>query len=214
MNDEYNITPFIDWSQHTMLAKKIRDNYDIFIVGNNNKKMSFVGSLLKEEGINVKLTTLPSEINENRKYERHIVIYITDELSDHMSDIDVIRHFYFACPLLIIADTVSDGKIISLLNSGAHNVVLYGSETLELLIGLTCSINISKRIDNLEKQWNIALFQLDNIKLAGHAKSILMKRFKETETEAHSRLQKMSMNRNKPVNEIAKQIIDAETFLG
>ena len=197
-----------------MLAKKIRDNYDIFIIGNNNKKTSYVGNLLSEVFINVTLTTVPFETNRNGKYDRRIVIYITDEISDHISDIKVIKQFYLDCPLLVMADVFSEEKIISLLESGAHNVILYGSETLELLIGLMCSTNISKRIDSLEKQWNIALFQLDNIKLAGHAKSILMKRFKETETEAHSRLQKMSMNRNKPVNEIAKQIIDAETFLG
>ena len=214
MRNEDNTTLYTDWYQHTMLAKKIREKYDIFIVGNNDKKVSYIGSLLREEGINVKLATLPLEINEKRKYERLIVIYIIDDFSDHISDIEVIRQSYLSCPLLIIADIISESKITSLLESGAHNVVLYGSETLELLIGLTCSINISKRIGNLEKQWNIALFQLANIKLAGHAKSILMRRFKETETEAHSRLQKMSMNRNKPVNEIAKQIIDAETFLG
>ena len=197
-----------------MLAKKIRDNYDIFIIGNNNKKTSYVGNLLREVCINVTLTTVPFETNRNGKYDRRIVIYITDEISDHISDIKVIKQFYLDCPLLVMADVFSEEKITSVLESGAHNVILYGSETLELLIGLMCSTNISKRIDSLEKQRNIALFQLDNIKLAGHAKSILMKRFKETETEAHSRLQKMSMNRNKPVNEIAKQIIDAETFLG
>ena len=197
-----------------MLAKKIRDNYDIFIIGNNNKKTSYVGNLLSEVFINVTLTTVPFETNRNGKYDRRIVIYITDEISDHISDIKVIKQFYLDCPLLVMTDVFSEEKITSVLESGAHNVILYGSETLELLIGLMCSTNISKRIDSLEKQWNIALFQLDNIKLAGHAKSILMKRFKETETEAHSRLQKMSMNRNKPVNEIAKQIIDAETFLG
>ena len=197
-----------------MLAKKIRDNYDIFIIGNNNKKTSYVGNLLREVCINVTLTTVPFETNRNGKYDRRIVIYITDEISDHISDIKVIKQFYLDCPLLVMADVFSEEKITSVLESGAHNVILYGSETLELLIGLMCSTNISKRIDSLEKRWNVALFQLDNIKLAGHAKSILMKRFKETETEAHSRLQKMSMNRNKPVNEIAKQIIDAETFLG
>ena len=197
-----------------MLAKKIRDNYDIFIIGNNNKKTSYVGNLLSEVFINVTLTTVPFETNRNGKYDRRIVIYITDEISDHISDIKVIKQFYLDCPLLVMTDVFSEEKITSVLESGAHNVILYGSETLELLIGLMCSTNISKRIDSLEKRWNVALFQLDNIKLAGHAKSILMKRFKETETEAHSRLQKMSMNRNKPVNEIAKQIIDAETFLG
>ena len=55
--------------------------------------------------------------------------------------------------------------------------------------------------------------ELDNIKLIGHAKSILMKRFNENEPSAHSRLQKMSMNKNKSVHIMAKQIIEAEGLL-
>ena len=96
-----------------------------------------------------------------------------------------------------------------------HSYIVYGpllnGATTMMFEGVPSYPDFGRFWEICEK--HKALEKLENMKFIGRAKNILMSRFNETEPEAHTRLQQMSMGRNEPIHEMAKQIVEAELLL-
>jgi len=74
-------------------------------------------------------------------------------------------------------------------------------------VGLTAKNR--KKIKSLEKEIKDLKDSLESRKLIEHAKGILMEKLGLTENEAFRRIQKQSMDKRLPINEVAKSIIIA-----
>ena len=187
--------------------------YNTIFIDRNLARSSIVGDLLGHKGMNVSISSLPVDYKSLNKVKLDLVVYYADINKISLQDVEIISNEFEELPLMVLIDNPTDEIIELLIDRGAHSVVPMGISIDRILAGSICAINISSKMHSLKLEKDKTKIELDNIKLIGHAKSILMKRFNENEPSAHSRLQKMSMNKNKSVHIMAKQIIEAEGLL-
>jgi GAF domain-containing protein len=102
------------------------------------------------------------------------------------------------------------GQAIGVINSYAHQQRNYSEEDIKMLSLVASQAAIA--IENARLQAATAAFQedLENRKLVAKAKAVLMKKKGMDEPAAHRFIQKESMNRRKPMREIAEAILLSE----
>ena len=102
------------------------------------------------------------------------------------------------------------GQAIGVINSYSHQPRSYSEDDIKMLSLVASQAAIA--IENARLQAATAAFQedLENRKLVAKAKAILMKKRGLDEPGAHRFIQKESMNRRKPMKEIAEAILLSE----
>jgi GAF domain-containing protein len=102
------------------------------------------------------------------------------------------------------------GQAIGVINSYSHSPRGYSEDDIKMLSLVASQAAIA--IENARLQAATAAFQedLESRKLVGRAKSVLMKKRSMDEAAAHRYIQKESMNRRKPMREIAEAILLSE----
>jgi AmiR/NasT family two-component response regulator len=102
------------------------------------------------------------------------------------------------------------GQAIGVINSYSQQARSYTEDDTKVLSLVASQAAIA--IENARLQSATAAFQedLQNRKLVSEAKSLLMKRRGMDEPGAHRFLQKESMNRRKPIREIAEALLLSE----
>lgn len=106
------------------------------------------------------------------------------------------------------------GQAIGVINSYSQYARIYTEDDTKMLSLVACQAAIA--IENARLLSTTAAFQEDlkNRKLITKAKSLLMKKRGIDEPSAHRYLQKESMNRRKPMREIAEAILLSEELQG
>jgi GAF domain-containing protein len=102
------------------------------------------------------------------------------------------------------------GQAIGVINSYSQTSRVYSEEDIKLLALIAGQAAIA--IENARLQSATAAFQedLENRKMIGKAKTLLMKKRGMDEPTAHRFIQKESMNRRKPMREIAEALLLSE----
>ncbi|MDA8298629.1 MAG: response regulator [Deltaproteobacteria bacterium] len=100
-----------------------------------------------------------------------------------------------------------DYYVESLRGSGAFSYITKPAKKSEILAQTIIAIENFKKFQDIKKENENLKQYIEGRKLIGKAKNILMNKEDISEKEAHSRLQKLSMNSGRPIEEIARAII-------
>lgn len=100
-----------------------------------------------------------------------------------------------------------DKYMEELKGSGAFSYIMKPARKSEILAQTIIAIENFKRFQDIKKENENLKQYIEDRKLVGKAKNILIKKEGISEKEAHNRLQKLSMNSGRPIGEIAKAII-------
>ena len=95
----------------------------------------------------------------------------------------------------------------SLKGSGAFSYITKPAKKSEILAQTIIAIENFKKFLDIKKENENLKQYIEGRKLIGKAKNILMEKEDISEKEAHNRLQKLSMNSGRPIEEIARAII-------
>ncbi len=100
-----------------------------------------------------------------------------------------------------------DSYMEELKGSGAFSYIIKPARKSEILAQTIIAIENFKRFQDIKKENENLKQYIEDRKFIGKAKNILIKKERISEREAHRRLQKLSMNSGRPIEEIAKAII-------
>lgn len=115
--------------------------------------------------------------------------------------------------VLVITERGTPADVEALMAAGADQVMSLGPQGDRLAIGVSAAIGAHECRRGQEAELLKSQAELAEAKLVYQAKAILIARHQITEAEAHRRVQKLSMERNIPISEMSRQIIDAENLL-
>ncbi len=195
------------------LDVKTPNYFDAVLVDSNTERSSLVVDLLADRGINVTAVVQTQDQLGRTDTPVKLVVFYASDVKAAKAEISKLSGDMPETAVLVLFDNSSDKVIHDLLEAGAHIIVPMGLGSDRISVGAITAMSIAKRIADSESEKHKALEKLENMKFIGRAKNILMSRFNETEPEAHTRLQQMSMGRNEPIHEMAKQIVEAELLL-
>lgn len=100
-----------------------------------------------------------------------------------------------------------DNYMEELKGSGAFSYTIKPARKSEILAQTIIAIENFKRFQDIKKENENLKQYIEDRKFIGKAKNILIEKERISEREAHRRLQKLSMNSGRPIEEIAKAII-------
>jgi response regulator NasT len=100
-----------------------------------------------------------------------------------------------------------DNYMEELKGSGAFSYIIKPARKSEILAQTIIAIENFKRFQDIKKENENLKQYIEDRKFIGKAKNILIEKERISEREAHRRLQKLSMNSGRPIEEIAKAII-------
>ncbi len=100
-----------------------------------------------------------------------------------------------------------DYYVESLRGCGAFSYITKPAKKSEILAQTIMAIENFKKLLDIKKENENLKQYIEGRKLIGKAKNILMEKEDISEKEAHNRLQKLSMNSGRPIEEIARAII-------
>ncbi len=100
-----------------------------------------------------------------------------------------------------------DNYMEELKGSGAFSYIMKPARKSEILAQTIIAIENFKKFQDIKKENESLKQYIEDRKLIGKAKNILIEKEGISEREAHRRLQKLSMNSGRPIEEIAKAII-------
>lgn len=116
-------------------------------------------------------------------------------------------------PILALTEETDPTVVEGLTGAGADEVAPVGVKADRITFGAAAAIATRRRVDTIDKARERAEAALRDHKLLTRAKGILMTRQHLSEAEAHRRVQELSMERNIPIGEMVRQIVDAEALL-
>lgn len=140
------------------------------------------------------------------------IYYASDAGPAAVSDLERLSAARMAAILVLLESTARD-DIERLLDTGADHVLPLGLQADRLIVATVSALALGRKRRRAQRALDQSTRALDEAKQVARAKMILMGRHGVGEDEAHRRVQKMSMERNLPMAEMAKQIIDAEDLL-
>ena len=118
-----------------------------------------------------------------------------------------------AAAILVLLESAAQRDIEALLENGAHHVLPLGLDADRFSLATITAVAQAGRQRALEQAVTAARAEVDLTKTIARAKMILIARHSIDEDEAHRRIQKLSMQRNLTLADMARQIIDAEELL-
>ncbi|WP_095590203.1 ANTAR domain-containing response regulator [Actibacterium ureilyticum] len=115
--------------------------------------------------------------------------------------------------ILVLLESAARRDIETLLDNGAHHVLPLGLDADRFSLATITAVAQAGQQRRLERDADAARAEVATTKSIARAKMILIARHAIDEDEAHRRIQKLSMQRNLPLADMARQIIDAEELL-
>ncbi|MEL6570829.1 MAG: ANTAR domain-containing protein [Pseudomonadota bacterium] len=140
------------------------------------------------------------------------IIYFEGAHTEDLRDLGRLRACTSAAVLALL-EAANPGDIALILDAGADHVLPLGLQSDRFSIATVCTLAQARKQRQLEHDKAQAEHALADAKRIARAKMILMARHGIDESDAHRRVQKLSMERNLPLADMAGQIIDAESLL-
>lgn len=141
-----------------------------------------------------------------------IIYYATEGDAATISDLKRLRAGQDAA-ILVLLESSSREDMDHLLDCGADHVLPLGLQSDRLFVATVSAVTHGRKRREIERESKEARRALAEAKHISRAKMILIARHGIDEEEAHRRVQKMSMERNLPLADMARQIIEAEDLL-
>ena len=141
-----------------------------------------------------------------------LVFFQADHAEAVTEDLSQLR-MGLSAAILVITERCAPAEVEALMATGADQVMSLGAQGDRLAIGVSAAMGAHGYRSDQEAKLRKSQADLAEVKQVYQAKAILIARHQITEAEAHARVQKLSMERNIPISEMARQIIDAEKLL-
>jgi response regulator NasT len=143
----------------------------------------------------------------------HLVI--TDYNLSDMTGLDFAKNaeLLHICPVIILASQTQSEYIYDL-KKKALDIFCITKPVNETILNHTAllAVKLTKRMHEYETTILDLKQQLENRKIIERAKGILMEKFDMSENDAYIEMRKKAMNSSKPIEQIAKTIIEAFKF--
>lgn len=164
---------------------------------------------------NLQVAARYASVDEALSVERlpELSLINTDRVSDAvLGDIARLRAGAETAILLLVAEAEAD-DIEAAVGAGADHVLPVGLQSDRFSVGAAGALGAFRQRQTQLKALSKAEHDLAAAKQIFRAKVILIARHGLNEQDAHRRIQKMSMERNVPLREMARLIVDAEDLL-
>ncbi len=115
--------------------------------------------------------------------------------------------------VLVLVERAEPHEVEALMAEGADQVIALGTQPDRLSFGIAAALGGQAARATTEAELNQCQHDLAEARRVYQAKAILIARHNLTEVDAHRRIQKLSMERNIPIADMARLIIDAESLL-
>ncbi len=140
------------------------------------------------------------------------MVYVERADRKELSDLTRLRSCK-SCAVLALLEEAEQADIEQILGAGADHVLPLGLQSDRFSIATISAVAHARKQRQLESEKDSAERALIEAKSIARAKMILIARHGIDEVEAHRRVQKLSMERNVPLAEMAAHIIEAESLL-
>lgn len=141
------------------------------------------------------------------------MVYIDRAAPADLQDLGRLRASKPSSALLALVEEAEQADIERILDAGADHVLPLGLQSDRFTIATISALAQARKQRRLVADKDRAERALTEAKRVARAKMILIARHGIDEAEAHRRVQKLSMERNLPLADMAAQIIDAESLL-
>lgn len=117
-------------------------------------------------------------------------------------------------PVVLFSHDENADRIRASIHAGVSAYVVGNPSGVRIRSIVDTAMAQFEEFDRLKRELKKKTQQLEDGKVVQHAKSILMKQRRCSESEAHQSLQKMAMDRNLSLGDAAKQIVAVADILG
>ncbi len=182
------------------------------IVSMTGASEPFLEAMLLERGVVVVATLGEMDLREAQALPQSDLVVIYADVSGQ-SSVPLIESLAARTnlPLLLLSAVDNSLEISAAIEAGAHAVLSIAVASDRLNTAIMSALAVHTQIDGYRTAAHEAL---EARKLIERAKGILMETRGLTEQAAFAHLQKLSMDRNQVLSEVAKTVIAAKALLG
>jgi response regulator NasT len=187
----------------------------ILIIDENGDRSALIEQGLREAG-----HTRVSTIRETRGLLKQIENISPDVIVIDLgnSGRDLLEHMFLVSravrkPIAMFVDKSDEQSMYQAIEAGVSAYVVDGLKKDRIKPILDLAIMRFKAFEKLRGERDAATLALDDVKVVGKAKRLLMKLKNISEDEAYETLRKAAMNQNKRMGEVAEALINSNKIM-
>ena len=185
------------------------DLLKVLLVDSDTARSALLSQALQDQGYEVIARVQPGAnlLAMIASFMPDMVVIDTDSPDRDMLESMSLLNQHNPMPVVMFADEDNDVVVREAIRSGVSGYVARNTDSKRVRSIMQVAIARFREYQALKNELNQTKNELEKGKLLQKAKSLLIKHKKVTEDEAHQAIQKLSMDQNKSVVEVAENII-------
>lgn len=185
------------------------DLLKVLLVDSDTARSALLSQALQDQGYEVIARVQPGAnlLAMIANFMPDMVVIDTDSPDRDMLESMSLLNQHNPMPVVMFADEDNDVVVREAIRSGVSGYVARNTDSKRVRSIMQVAIARFREYQALKNELSQTKNELEKGKLLQKAKSLLIKHKKVTEDEAHQAIQKLSMDQNKSVVEVAENII-------
>lgn len=185
------------------------NSFKVLLVDSDSARSALLSQSIKDQGYEViaRVRPGPSLLANISKHQPDLVVIDTESPNRDMLESMSLLNEHNPLPVVMFADDDNDTIVREAISSGVSGYVARNSDPARVRSIMKVAIARFREYQALKSELYEVKTELEKNKLLQKAKSLLIKHKGASEEEAHQAIIKMSMEQNKPITEIAQNII-------
>ncbi|BBP43730.1 transcriptional regulator [Thiosulfativibrio zosterae] len=181
----------------------------VMLVDNDSARSALLSQALQDQGYQVvsRVAPGPSLLAKIAQVMPDMIVIDTDCPDRDMLESVSLLNKHNPLPVVMFADEESEAVIQQAIRSGVSGYISSHVQPERVKSIMKVAVARFREYQALKDELQQTKSELETSRLMQKAKALLMKHKKATEDEAHKAIMKMSMDQNKPVSEVAQNII-------
>lgn len=182
---------------------------NVLLVDSDTARSALLSQALQDQGYDVIARVQPGAnlLALIASYTPDLVVIDTDSPDRDMLESMSLLNQHNPMPVVMFADEDNDVVVREAIRSGVSGYVARNTDPKRVRSIMQVAIARFREYQALKDELTQTKNELEKGKLLQRAKSLLMKHKKVTEDEAHQAIQKLSMDQNKSVADVAENIV-------
>jgi len=182
---------------------------NVLLVDSDTARSALLSQALQDQGYKVIARVQPGAnlLALIASYMPDLVVIDTDSPDRDMLESMSLLNQHNPMPVVMFADEDNDVVVREAIRSGVSGYVARNTDPKRVRSIMQVAIARFREYQALKNELYQTKNELEKGKVLQRAKSLLIKHKKVTEDEAHQAIQKMSMDQNKSVAEVAENIV-------
>lgn len=191
------------------LDKGLMELLKVLLVDSDNARSALLKQALQDQGYEVIAQVQPGAnlLAMIASYMPDLVVVDTDSPDRDMLESMSLLNQHNPMPVVMFADEDNDVVVREAIRSGVSGYIARNTDPKRVRSIMQVAIARFREYQALRDELSRTKNALEKEKLLAKAKALLMKHKKVSEEEAHQAIQKLSMEQNKSLVEIAENII-------